>query len=125
MHGYGQGCGDATGNRVDASKRNDDCGGLGFVAVRSGGRVVSTGRIAPSHPIQNGEPGIVNSVQITTSSKQHDPALQSALRAARENESRWLAMQADYATDSESVEQWASTAKLRRLEVERLEAVLA
>jgi hypothetical protein len=60
-----------------------------------------------------------------TSREQHDPALQSALRAARENESRWLAMQTDYATDSEAAEQWASTAKLRRLEVERLEAVLA
>jgi hypothetical protein len=62
---------------------------------------------------------------MTTSREQHDPALQSALRAARENERRWLAMQAEYATDSEAVEQWASTAKLRRLEVERLEAILA
>jgi hypothetical protein len=34
-------------------------------------------------------------------------------------------MEADYATDSEAVEQWTSTAKLRRLEVERLEAILA
>jgi hypothetical protein len=78
-----------------------------------------------AHPIQNGEPRIVNSIQMTTSSKQHHPALQSALRAARENESRWLAMQADYASDTEAMEQWASTAKLRRLEVERLEALLA
>ena len=53
-----------------------------------------------------------------------DPALQSALRTARENESRWLEMHAEYATDSASIEQWASTAKLRRLEVERLEAIL-
>ena len=93
--------------------------------MRSGGRAVSTGRIARSRPTQNGQPRIVNLVQMTTSRKLHDSALQSALRAARENESRWLAMQADYATDSETVEQWASTAKLRRLEVERLEAVLA
>jgi len=62
---------------------------------------------------------------MTTSREQHDPALQSALRAARENESRWLEMHAEYATDSESIEQWANTARLRRLEVERLEASLA
>ena len=62
---------------------------------------------------------------MTTSRERHEPALQSALRGARENESRWLAMQADCATDSETAEQWASTAKLRRLEVERLEAILA
>ena len=61
---------------------------------------------------------------MTHSRELHDPALQSALRTARENESRWLEMHAEYATDSESIEQWASTAKLRRLEVERLEAIL-
>jgi hypothetical protein len=33
-------------------------------------------------------------------------------------------MHAEYATDSEAMEQWASTAKLRRLEVERIEALL-
>jgi hypothetical protein len=33
-------------------------------------------------------------------------------------------MHAEYATDSEAIEQWANTAKLRRLEVERLEAIL-
>ena len=34
-------------------------------------------------------------------------------------------MHDEYATDSESQEQWANTAKLRRLEVERLEAAVA
>jgi hypothetical protein len=34
-------------------------------------------------------------------------------------------MQAEFSTDSDAMEQWAATAKLRRLEVERLEAVLA
>jgi hypothetical protein len=62
---------------------------------------------------------------MTASREQHDSGLQSALRAARENESRWLEMHAEYATDSEAVEQWTNTAKLRRLEVERLEAILA
>ena len=61
---------------------------------------------------------------MTHSRELHDPALQSALRAARENESRWLEMQAEHGTDSEAIEQWANTAKLRRLEVERLEAIL-
>jgi len=34
-------------------------------------------------------------------------------------------MHAEYATDSESQEQWGNTAKLRRLEVERWEAIVA
>jgi hypothetical protein len=59
------------------------------------------------------------------SREQQDAALQCALLGARENENRWLEMQAAYATDNEAMEQWANTAKLRRLEFERLEAVLA
>jgi len=55
---------------------------------------------------------------------QHESELYSALQAARANENRWLEMHAEYATDSESMEQWAATAKLRRLEVERIEALL-
>jgi hypothetical protein len=31
----------------------------------------------------------------------------------------------EYSTDSDAMEQWAATAKLRRLQVERLEAKLA
>ncbi|MHB1959918.1 MAG: hypothetical protein ACYCO5_12900 [Acidobacteriaceae bacterium] len=34
-------------------------------------------------------------------------------------------MSPEFASDSERLEQWASTAKLRRLEVERIEALLA
>jgi hypothetical protein len=52
-------------------------------------------------------------------------ALQIALRAARENETRWMEMSPEFSGDSERMEQWASTAKLRRLEVERLETLLA
>ena len=62
---------------------------------------------------------------MTASRMQHDPALQTALRTARENENRWHEMHAEYATDSESQEQWGNTAKLRRLEVERWEAIVA
>ena len=51
--------------------------------------------------------------------------LQAALKAARENESRWMEISADFSTDPERMEQWSSTAKLRRLEVERIEALLA
>lgn len=61
---------------------------------------------------------------MTSPTQQHDSELQSALRAARENENRWLEMHAEYATDSEAMEQWAATAKLRRFEVERIEALL-
>ena len=62
---------------------------------------------------------------MTTSREQPDPVLHSALRVARKNESRWLEMHALYATDSETNKQWANTAKLRQLEVERLEPILA
>jgi hypothetical protein len=51
--------------------------------------------------------------------------LHASLKAARENESRWMEISADFSTDPERMEQWSSTAKLRRLEVERLEALLA
>jgi hypothetical protein len=62
---------------------------------------------------------------MTSSSKQNDTELHSALRAARENENRWLGMNAEYSTDIEAMEQWAKIAKLRRLEVERIEALLS
>jgi len=62
---------------------------------------------------------------MTSSREQHDSTLQSAIQVARENESRWLEMQAKFSSDSDAMEQWASTAKLRRLEVERLETALA
>jgi hypothetical protein len=51
--------------------------------------------------------------------------LQSALHAACENERRWMEMAPEFSSDSEQMEQWTSTAKLRRLEVERIEALLA
>ena len=52
-------------------------------------------------------------------------ALQIALRAARENVARWMEMSPEPSSDSERMEQWASTAKLRRIEVERIETLLA
>ena len=51
--------------------------------------------------------------------------LQAALKAARENENRWMEISAEFSADPERMEQWSSTAKLRRLEVERIEALLA
>ena len=68
---------------------------------------------------------IVKFSTMTPSAKPQNAGLQSALRAARENEKRWQEMQAECSTDSEAMEQWSATAKLRRLEVERLEAILA
>ena len=52
-------------------------------------------------------------------------ALQIALRAARENEARWMEMSPEISADNERMEQWAGTAKLRRLEIERIETLLA
>jgi hypothetical protein len=62
---------------------------------------------------------------ITPPKDQSADELLAALSAARENENRWLEMSPEFSADSQGVEQWASTAKLRRLEVERLEALLA
>ena len=62
---------------------------------------------------------------MSSSRDQQIEALQAALKAARENESRWMEISADFSTDPERMEQWSSTAKLRRLEVERIEALLA
>jgi hypothetical protein len=69
--------------------------------------------------------GVVNFSLMDSSQEQSADALQSALRAARENENRWVGMSPEFASDSERMEQWASTAKLRRLEVERIEVLLA
>jgi hypothetical protein len=52
-------------------------------------------------------------------------SLQIALRAARENEARWMEMSPEISADCDRMEQWASTAKLRRLEIERIETLLA
>jgi hypothetical protein len=52
-------------------------------------------------------------------------ALSSALRVARGNEQRWLEMFPGFSADSEQMEQWISTARLRRLKVKRIEALLA
>ena len=51
--------------------------------------------------------------------------LQTALNAARANKNRWMEISAEFSGDAERMEQWSSTAKLRRLEVERVEALLA
>jgi len=62
---------------------------------------------------------------MNSSRDQQIEALQVALKAACENENRWMEISADFSTDPERMEQWSSTAKLRRLEVERIEALLA
>jgi hypothetical protein len=62
---------------------------------------------------------------MNSSRDQQIDTLQAALKAARENENRWMELSAEFSTDAERMEQWSSTAKLRRLEVERIEALLA
>ncbi len=69
--------------------------------------------------------GVINLTLMDSPQEQSADALQSALRVARENENRWAGMSPEFTSDSERMEQWASTAKLRRLEVERIEALLA
>ena len=62
---------------------------------------------------------------MNSSRDQQIEALLAALRVARENANRWMEISAEFSTDAERMEQWTSTAKLRRFEVERLEALLA
>ena len=62
---------------------------------------------------------------MTTELEGRDDELRSALRVAQENEDRWIRLSPEISVDSEGAEQWAGTAKLRRLEVERIEALLA
>jgi hypothetical protein len=62
---------------------------------------------------------------MNSSRDQQIETLQVALKAARENENRWMKISAEFSTDPERMEQWSSTAKLRRIEVERIEALLA
>jgi hypothetical protein len=62
---------------------------------------------------------------MNSSRDQKNEALQAALRVARENENRWMEISAEFSADAERMEQWTSTARLRRFEVERLEALLA
>jgi hypothetical protein len=62
---------------------------------------------------------------MNTSRDQSVAALESTLREAQENERRWMEMCPEFSSDSEQMEQWTDTAKLRRLEVERIERLLA
>ena len=62
---------------------------------------------------------------MNSSRDQQIEALQTALKMARENENRWMEISADFSTDAERMEQWSSTARLRRIEVARIEALLA
>ena len=62
---------------------------------------------------------------MNSSRDQQIGTLQAALKTALENENRWMEISADFSTDADRMEQWSSTAKLRRLEVERIEALLA
>ena len=62
---------------------------------------------------------------MNSSRDQQIEAFQATLRVARENENRWMEISAEFSTDAERMEQWSSTAKLRRFEVERIEALLA
>ena len=67
----------------------------------------------------------VNLTMMTLPKETSAKALQIALRAARENEARWMEMSPEISADCDRMEQWASTAKLRRLEIERIETLLA
>ena len=62
---------------------------------------------------------------MNSSRDQQIEALQATLRVARENENRWMEISPDFSADAERMEQWSSTAKLRRFEIERIEALLA
>jgi hypothetical protein len=62
---------------------------------------------------------------MNSSRDQQIETLQAALRVAHENENRSMEISAEFSIDAERMEQWSSTARLRRLEVARIEALLA
>lgn len=62
---------------------------------------------------------------MTTSLESYVDGLRSALRAARENAERWMEMSPESPRDGDPAEHWISIARLRRLEVGRLEMLLA
>jgi hypothetical protein len=62
---------------------------------------------------------------MTTAVDRREDVLRSALRTARENEQRWMEISPEFFADPERIEQWSATAKLRRLEVERIETLLS
>ena len=62
---------------------------------------------------------------MNSSRDQRIETLQTALNAARANENRWMEIFPEFSTDAERMEQWTGTARLRRLEVERIESLLA
>ena len=68
---------------------------------------------------------MVHLTTMTLPKQRSSDALHIALRAARENETRWMEISPEFSDDGERMEQWASTAKLRRIEVERIETLLA
>jgi len=85
---------------------------------------VSTDTVAAT--VQNPRTAaIVHLTMMTLPKERSEDALQVAVRAARENETRWMEISPEFSDDGERMEQWVSTAKLRRLEVERLETLLA
>jgi hypothetical protein len=53
-----------------------------------------------------------------------EEALRAELQRARQNQARWLEMSPRAGAEPEESEQWATIAKLRRREVERLESLL-
>lgn len=53
-----------------------------------------------------------------------EEALRAELQRARQNQSRWLEMSPGAGAEPEEAEQWATIAKLRRREVEKLESLL-
>lgn len=61
---------------------------------------------------------------MTARKERHLDALISALGAARQNAQRWMEMSPEFSADSEQMEQWRSTARLRRSEVERIEKLV-
>jgi hypothetical protein len=60
-----------------------------------------------------------------SSTEKQSAELQAVLKAARENENRWMEMSAEFSNDAKRIEQWRVTARLRRQEVKRIEALLA
>ena len=100
-------------------------GGKGREAVSSLSHAFHRPAFPRSTGFQADTQAAVHLSMMTFPKEKSADALQIALRAARENEARWMEMSPEISADCDRMEQWASTAKLRRLEIERIETLLA
>jgi len=99
-----RGCGEIAAAQPACAKQGREQVKVRYLSNR-GRRIVRYPNFRADHGDQLYQFQIVKFTTMTPTAKPQNAALQSALRAARENEKRWREMQAEFSTDSEA---WSS-----------------